>query len=325
MARYRRSCREVSVNASRLVRTVWNRYIAAVFRDLPTELPNPRTRGLDRLDTQALVRLIHAEDAAVDAAVGGALEAIGAVVDLAAEALRRDGRIVYVGAGTSGRLGVLDAAECPPTFGTDPERIVALIAGGPEAVFRAREGAEDDRDAGARDLAGLGPTPSDLVVGIAASGVTPYVAGALDAAREAGARTAFVTAGEPSVEVDVTVRLPTGPEVIAGSTRMKAGTATKRVLNLISTGAMVRTGRVYDNRMVDLRAGSAKLAARAEGLVADLAGVDIPAARGWLDRAGGEVKTAVAMAVLRIEAPEARRRLDAADGFLRAVIGEETR
>jgi len=294
-----------------------------VFRDLPTEQENPRARDLDLLDAVALLRVIHDEDRCVHDAVGDALDEIARVVDLAAEALRRGGRIVYVGAGTSGRLGVLDAAECPPTFGTSPGRVVALIAGGPEAVFRAREGAEDDRDAGARDAAALDLSATDLVVGIAASGVTPYVAGALTAAREAGARTAFVTAGDPSVTADVTVRLRTGPEVVAGSTRMKAGTATKQVLNMISTGAMIRTGRVYDNRMVDLRVGSAKLAARAERLVSSLAGVDDAEARGWLERAGGEVKTAVAMAGLGIGADEARRRLEAAGGFLRKVLRED--
>ncbi|MEN8149507.1 MAG: N-acetylmuramic acid 6-phosphate etherase [Planctomycetota bacterium] len=294
-----------------------------MFRDLPTEQGNPRARDLDLLETGALLRVIHGEDRAVLDAVEGALPDIARVVDLAAASLTAGGRIVYAGAGTSGRLGVLDASECPPTFGTDPDRVVALIAGGPEAVFTAQEGAEDDREAGAAAVNALEAGPDDLVVGIAASGVTPYVAGALDAARATGAGTAFVTCGEPSVEVDVVVKLATGPEVLAGSTRMKAGTATKLTLNMISTGAMVRTGRVHDNRMVDLRAGSAKLAARARALVMDLAGVGGDEAENWLDRAGGEVKTAVAMARRGLSADEARERLAAAGGFLRTVLEDD--
>jgi N-acetylmuramic acid 6-phosphate etherase len=294
-----------------------------VFRDLPTEQGNPRARDLDLLATGDLLRVIHGEDRTVLDAVEAALPDVARVVDRAAAALRGGGRIVYVGAGTSGRLGVLDAAECPPTFGTDPDRVVALVAGGPEAVFAAREGAEDDREAGAAAVAGLEVGRVDLVVGIAASGVTPYVGGALEAARRAGAATAFVTCGEPAVEVDVAVRLATGPEVIAGSTRMKAGTATKLVLNMVSTGAMVRTGRVYDNRMVDVRAGSAKLRARARALVVALAGVAADEADEWLDRAGGEVKTAVAMVRRGLGADEARKRLAAAGGFLRTVLEED--
>jgi N-acetylmuramic acid 6-phosphate etherase len=243
-------------------------------------------------------------------------------VDLAAGALASGGRIVYAGAGTSGRLGVLDAAECPPTFGIEPGRVVAIIAGGPEAVFRASEGAEDNIEAGASAIAALDPGPDDVVIGIAASGVTPWVRGVLVTARAAGAKTAFVTAGEPSVAADVVVRIETGPEVLAGSTRLKAGTATKLVLNMISTGAMVRTGRVYDNLMVDLRAGSAKLAARAERLVRALTGLDAGEAEAVLADANGEVKTAVVMARRGVSAVEARELLAAANGFLRAALGD---
>jgi N-acetylmuramic acid 6-phosphate etherase len=300
-------------------------YIPSVrYEDLPTEQPNPRSRGLDRLPTPELLSVIHAEEARVPNAVGRALGEIAEVVDLAAGAMRTpSGRIFYVGAGTSGRLGVLDAAECPPTFGTDPSRVVALIAGGPDAVFRAQEGAEDDAGAGGTDLARHEPGAADLVVGIAASGVTPYVRGALAAAREAGARTALITAGDSrDACVDVVVRLETGPEVLAGSTRMKAGTATKLVLNMISTGAMVRTGRVYDNLMVDLVAGSAKLRSRAERLLGRLAEATPEDAARALDEADGEVKTAVVMCRRSVTAREARERLRAAGGFLRAALDE---
>ena len=291
------------------------------YEELPTERVNPRTRGLDLLPTADLLRVIHEEDGSAFAAVGEALDEIGAVADLAANALAAGGRLLYVGAGTSGRLGVLDAAECPPTFGTDPSRVVGIVAGGPDAVFTAREGAEDDRRSGAEDLAALNPGPTDLVVGIAASGVTPYVRGALSAAREAGARRALVTAGDPEgAEAEVVIALFTGPEVIAGSTRMKAGTATKLVLNMISTAAMVRTGKVYENLMVDLKAGSAKLEHRAERLVREVAGLGGEAARDALARSDGEVKTAVVVARLGVTPVEARRRLADAGGFLRTVL-----
>jgi N-acetylmuramic acid 6-phosphate etherase len=220
---------------------------------------------------------------------------------------------------------VLDAAECPPTFGTDPGQVVALIAGGPEAVFRAREGAEDDPDDGARALASLGPAGTDVVVGIAASGVTPWVRGVLAAAREAGAATALVTAGNPEeIPADEVIRLETGAEAVAGSTRLKAGTATKIVLNLLSTGAMVRLGKVHGNRMVDLRAGSEKLRRRALRLTAELTGREEGAAADLLAKAGGEVKTAVVMDRFGAGPDDARERLRRAGGFLRAALaGEE--
>jgi N-acetylmuramic acid 6-phosphate etherase len=293
-----------------------------VFENLETEQVNPRSAGLDRLDTGALLRVMNEEDRAVPEVGGRALAEIAQVVDQAAAALAAGGRIVYAGAGTSGRLGVLDAAECPPTFGVEPGRVVALIAGGPEAVFRASEGAEDNVEAGARNLEAIDPGPNDVVIGIAASGVTPWVRGVLAKAKEAGAKTAFVTAGEPGIGADVVVRIATGPEVLTGSTRLKAGTATKLVLNMISTGAMVRIGKVYHNLMVDVRAGSAKLTARAERLVRTLTGLDGDAARALLDRAGGEVKTAVVMARRGVSATGARERLAAAGGFLRDALEE---
>ncbi len=270
-----------------------------------------------------LLAVIHGEDRRVPEAVEKVLPGIVPVAERAARALGGLGRLVYVGAGTSGRLGVLDAAECPPTFGVDPSRVVALIAGGPEAVFRSREGAEDDREAGAAAVVALEPGPEDLVVGIAASGITPYVHGALEAARAAGAGTALITAGRPvDPPADHVVRLDTGPEVLAGSTRLKAGTATKMVLNMISTAAMVKIGKVHDNLMVDLVAGSRKLRERAIRLVADLTGLAPGAAAGLLDRAGGEVKTAVVAHELGIGPEESRRRIRRAGGRLRAALRE---
>jgi len=270
-----------------------------------------------------LLKVIHEEDRRVPAAVEKALPEIGAVAERAARALGGTGRLIYVGAGTSGRLGVLDAAECPPTFGTDPSRVVALIAGGREAVFRAKEGAEDDREAGGAELSALDPGAEDLVVGIAASGVTPYVHGALLAAREAGAGTALITAGDPvDPPADHVIRLTTGPEVLTGSTRMKAGTATKIVLNMISTGAMVRIGKVHDNLMVDVKVGSKKLRERAIRLVAGLTGLDSETSAVALDRAGGEVKTAVVAHELGLSPEESRHRIHLSGGHLRVALGE---
>jgi N-acetylmuramic acid 6-phosphate etherase len=293
------------------------------YEELATEQRNPRSRDLDLLSMPELLRVIHEEDRRVPDAIEKALPVIAAVADRAARALGGSGRLIYVGAGTSGRLGVLDAAECPPTFGTDPSRVVALIAGGWEAVFRAKEGAEDDRDAGAAELSAMDPGREDLIVGIAASGITPYVHGALAAARTSGAATALITAGNPeNPPADYVIRLETGPEVLAGSTRMKAGTATKIVLNMISTGAMVKIGKVHDNLMVDLRVGSAKLRQRAISLVASLTGLNSEQSADALDHAGGEVKTAVVAHGLGISPEESRHRIDRAGGHLRVALGE---
>ena len=300
------------------------RYARSVrYEDLPTEGANPRSRGLDTLGTREILEVMNEEDRRAPVAVAAALPDVARAADLAADALRAGGRLIYAGAGTSGRLGVLDAAECPPTFGTGPDRVVGLIAGGPESMFRAREGAEDDAGGGARDVLALEPGPADLVVGIAASGATPYVRGALEAARGAGARTALVTCGEPPDDAaDVVIRLDTGPEVLAGSTRLKAGTATKLVLNMISTAAMVRIGKVYDNLMVDLRAGSAKLRDRSVRIVSQLADLPPDRAREALDAAEGEVKTTVAAARLGVSPGEARRRIEKAGGHLRIALEE---
>lgn len=289
-----------------------------------TERRNPRTRGLDRLSTLGVVRRIQAEDARVAPAVARQARAIARAADLAADALREGGRVVYVGAGTSGRLGVLDASECPPTFGVDAGRVVGVIAGGPRALVRSREGVEDDRTAGARAIDRLGVGPRDFVLGIAASGTTPFVRAALSRARTRGARVGFLTCSDPDEGIrrvaDVLIVPRVGAEAIAGSTRMKAGTATKLALNAISTAAMVRLGRVYDNLMVDLGHASRKLRDRAERIVMEATGVARGRARVLLREAGGKAKTAAVMGLLGVSAPEADAYLDAGEGFVRRAV-----
>jgi N-acetylmuramic acid 6-phosphate etherase len=288
---------------------------------LPTESRNPRSRGLDRLSTPRVVALLLEEDRrALDAAVGVA-PAVARAATLAADALEAGGRIVFLGAGTSGRLGVLEAAECPPTFGSAPERIVGVMAGGEGAVFRAVEGAEDREDVGRRE--GRTLRKRDLLVGVSASSVTPFVHGALAAARSRGARTVLVTcAPRPGLKAlaDVVVAIPTGPEVLTGSTRLKAGSATKAVLNAITTAAMVRLGKAYENLMVDLKQTSAKLVDRARRIVATAADVSGEEADRLLRAAGGEAKTAIVMGRLDVSAVEARRRLVRAGGQVRRAI-----
>ncbi len=292
-----------------------------------TERPNPQTLDLDAMDTLAILDVMNEEDERVLAAVRRARPELAAVVSDVAEALGNGGRLFYVGAGTSGRLGVLDAAECPPTFSTPPEWVQGLIAGGDRALLKAVEGAEDDRLAGATDLDARGISERDVVVGIAASGRTPYVHGALAHAHSHGARTALLTCnplGDRPPYVDTLVELVVGPEVLTGSTRLKAGTVTKLALNMISTVAMVRLGKVYGNRMVDVTVSNAKLKQRALGMVRELGRVDAATAEGLLEAAGGRVKVAVVMARCRIDAQEAEARLTAARGFLRRVVGDPT-
>lgn len=288
-----------------------------------TERRNPRTTNIDLADPLALVDLIAAEDATVPAAVATQREPLARAIELAVAAFHSGGRLIYVGAGTSGRLGVLDASEMPPTFGSDPAMVQGLIAGGPAALTRAQEGAEDRPESGAADLAAARIGPSDFVVGIAASGTTPYVRGALAYAHSAGARTAIVacTPIPSDLIVDVAILPLVGPEVVTGSTRMKAGTATKLVLNTITTGAMIRMGKTYGNLMVDLRATNAKLAARSERIVADVCNISREAAREALTAAGGGVKTAIVMQKCGVSRAEAEHRLTEAGGLLRDIIG----
>ena len=293
---------------------------------LTTEARNPRSEGLDRLDTLDLVRLINAEDATVAAAVEAVAPAIAQAVDVIAGRLGRGGRLIYVGAGTSGRLGVLDAAECPPTFNADPEQVIGLIAGGEGALLSAVEGAEDSPQQGADDLRAIAIGADDVVVGIAASGRTPYVLGALDHARSAGAFAiglACNAGSEIERHADLAIVPVVGPEVLSGSTRMKAGTATKMVLNMLSTGAMVRLGKTYGNLMVDVQATNEKLVERSLRIVQAITGCSREEARTALGRCGGDVKTAAVVQALGADPDAAREALAAADGQLHRVLDKE--
>lgn len=292
---------------------------------LITEEVNPLTADMDTLDTLALVRVINDQDMLVAQAVRAELPAIAQAVDGIAARLKRGGRLIYVGAGTSGRLGVLDASECPPTFGVSPDLVRAVIAGGDRALREAVEGAEDDADAGAQAMADEGVGEADAVVGITASGRTPFVIGAVREAGRRGALTVGLVCNRPS-ELDPLVHVIiaplVGPEVISGSTRMKAGTAHKMVLNMLSTATMIRLGKTYGNLMVDLKATNAKLRRRACRLVALACGVETGQAEAVLARCDGEVKTAIVMLRLNLSADAARARLAAADGFVRRVLEE---
>lgn len=284
---------------------------------------------LDLLAPDQLVDLFIEEDAAVVPAVATARRQIAQLIEIIESAFRLDGRLFYTGAGTSGRLGVLDASECPPTFGTDPEVVQGIIAGGDTALRNAVEGAEDDPRAGAAALAGRNLDGRDVVVGIAASGSTPFVSGSLAYAREVGAATALVTCSTPPEATarlaDVLIHVPVGPELVTGSTRLKAGTATKLVLNMLTTGAMVRLGKTYGNLMVDLQARNSKLHERGERIVMEVLGVDRATARGAIDSAGGSVRTAIAMLYLEVDVDTARSRLDSAGGRLRELLGPPPR
>ncbi|MFH1764655.1 MAG: N-acetylmuramic acid 6-phosphate etherase [Gemmatimonadota bacterium] len=291
-----------------------------------TEQRNPRSSRIDHSSSIEIVDLIHLEDRTVATAVGKEREAIARAIDLTVDALRRGGRLLYVGAGTSGRLGVLDAAEMPPTFGTEPGLVQGIIAGGPEAMVRAKEGAEDSPEEGAAALRSLDVGPADFVLGIATSGTTPFVHGALDWVRRRGAKTGFLICTYPSDELiethDVVIAPLVGPEVITGSTRMKAGTATKLILNTITTGAMVLLGKVYGNLMVDLRVTCAKLQDRGERILMETVGVDRNRANGLLAEAGGRVKVAIVMGKLGVGPGEAISLLDGAEGHVSRVVGD---
>jgi N-acetylmuramic acid 6-phosphate etherase len=291
-----------------------------------TERRNPRTRAIDLATPLELVDLINAEDALVVPAVARARGEIARAIELVEAAFRAGGRLLYVGAGTSGRLGVLDAAECPPTFGTPPEMVVGLIAGGARALVRSVEGAEDDVNAGLAAMTEHRVGPHDVVIGIAASGSTPYVGAALAQAQGLGARTALLACAEPPALLretcDVCIVVLVGPEAITGSTRMKAGTATKLVLNTITTGAMVRLGKTYGNLMVDLRAWNAKLEDRSRRIVMEVTGRPRDEAGALLARAGGSVKTALVMHAREVELAEAERLLAEHQGRLRPLLGD---
>lgn len=297
------------------------------FRDARlTEQRNPRTRDIDRSSALEIVDLLNAEDRTVPEAVAGARLEIAQAIDMIEAALRSGGRLLYIGAGTSGRLGVLDASECPPTFRTPPAMVVGIIAGGLPALVSPAEGAEDDLDAGVAAMDGHEVGPRDVVVGIAASGTTPYVHAALDRARKLGAGTVIVSCSPPPEALrescDVSITVPVGPEAVTGSTRMKAGTATKLVLNTLSTGAMIRLGKVYGNLMVDLQAWSDKLVDRGERIVMETTGATREEARAVIAAAGGRVKAAIVMQRRGLDLAAAERLLEENGGRLRAIVGD---
>jgi N-acetylmuramic acid 6-phosphate etherase len=295
----------------------------ALEDDLLTESRNPHSESIDTLTALEFVRLMNSEDRKVVAAVEAEAEPIALAIEWAAERLERGGRLVYVGAGTSGRLGVLDAAECPPTFSTPPRMVVGLIAGGAPALTRAVEGAEDDPDSGAADITALNVNANDLVIGIATSGRTPFVLGAMEEARRRGAATIGVACNRPSLigkAVDLEIAPLVGPEIISGSTRLKGGTATKMILNMISTGAMVRIGKTLGNWMVDLHPSNEKLRIRSRRILRELVGLDDDRAAQILARCGGHLKRALVVALTAIEPDAAQALLDAHHGQVRAAV-----
>ncbi|MDI6448593.1 N-acetylmuramic acid 6-phosphate etherase [Anaerobaca lacustris] len=297
-------------------------------RRLPTtEKRNPNSISVDTLSTQAIVDLIGAEDRIVPQAVATQRESIAAAVDMIVARFRAGGRLFYVGAGTSGRLGVLDASECPPTFGVKPSLVQGIIAGGRRALVRSIEGAEDHPEDGAAAIDARGVTSKDTVVGLAACGMTPFVHGALRRARRIGAGTVFVTCAPEavgSIPAEIVINPVVGPEVITGSTRMKAGTATKLVLNTLTTTAMIKLGKVYGNLMVDLKAVNAKLRDRSVRIVAEVTGLSKPKAKVLLSRAEGRVKPALVMHFRRVDLNQALDILKENHELLRPAIAEST-
>ncbi|MGE3277177.1 MAG: N-acetylmuramic acid 6-phosphate etherase [Vicinamibacterales bacterium] len=296
------------------------------WQSLPTEAINPQTLAIDKLPASGIIDLMLAEDRKVLTAVQRERERIALGADMIAKALRKHGRMIFVGAGTSGRLGVLESAEMPPTFGTESSVVQAVMAGGRAALVQTREGAEDNYEEGARQVNRLTPTKRDVVIGVSASGMTPFVRGALTRARQAGARIIFVTC-DPRTElqsfVDLTIAPAVGPEVIAGSTRLKAGTATKLVLNMLTTAAMILIGKTYGNLMVDVQTGSAKLVDRARRILHIVTGLDYDDAEKLLKRAHGNVKVAIVMQKTGLNFQKASARLRQAGDQVRDAIGED--
>jgi N-acetylmuramic acid 6-phosphate etherase len=300
--------------------------VRSKWQSLPTEAINPSTLAIDKLPPAEIVESMLNEDRKMLAAVQREKERIAVGIEIITQALRRGGRVVFVGAGTSGRLGVVESAEMPPTFGTSPDLVLAVMAGGKNAVLRAKEGVEDNYEEGARSINRLRPTRSDVVVGVSASGMTPFVRGALTRARRAASKIIFVTCdprSELQTFVDLTIAPAVGPEVIAGSTRLKAGTATKIVLNMLTTGAMVRIGKTYGNLMVDVQMGSEKLRDRARRIITIVTGLDYDEADGLLRRAHWNVKAAIVMQKTGLTYIRAMSRLRKAHDFVRDAIGED--
>ena len=296
------------------------------WQDLPTEAINPDTLAIDKMPTLDIIDIVNVEDRRVVTAVQRERERIAHGVEILVTALKKGGRILLVGAGTSGRLGVVEAAEMPPTFGTSPDLVQAIMAGGQEAVFRAREGVEDNFEEGARSVARLRVKKRDVIIGVSASGITQFVRGALVGGRKKGARIIFVTCW-PGTElqnyVDLIIAPAVGPEVIAGSTRLKAGTATKMVLNMLTTIAMIRVGKTYGNLMVDVKTGSEKLKDRARRIVAIVTGVDPEEAGAYLESARWNVKAAIVMKKAGVTYTQAMRKLKSADNSIREALGED--
>lgn len=301
------------------------------LQNLTTEQRNPASMDIDARSTEEILRIINNEDQRIASAVQSQLPHIASAVELVVKAFIAGGRLLYVGAGTSGRLGVLDAVECPPTFGVDQELIQGMIAGGEKAMFKAQEGAEDKEENGAADVDARHIGPKDVVCGIAASLRTPYVIGAVKRAKQLGAKTLYVTTNPRSRfdeepyhalrdALDVAICPEVGPEVVMGSTRMKSGTAQKLVLNMITTTAMIRLGKVYENMMIDLQMTNLKLKERAKRVVMTITGVSYERAAEVLDQAGGHVKTALVMIKANVGRDEAAARLKRAEGFVRAAI-----
>ena len=289
-----------------------------------TEQRNPRSLDIDTRTTREILEIMNDEDARIPAAVRAVLPAVERVVEEIVARWARGGRLFYFGAGTSGRLGVLDASECPPTFSSPPELVQGFIAGGDRALRRSVEAAEDQPESGAADVAAAGVTSEDVVVGIAASGTTPYVIGAVQEARRRGAFTACVACSPSSplgAAVDQPIEVAVGPEVVTGSTRLKAGTAQKLILNMLTTASMIRSGKVYGNLMVDLTASNAKLKRRAQRIVATVTGLTEHETIPYLEATAYKAKPAILMALSGCTAEEAIQRLNAADGFLRQALG----
>jgi N-acetylmuramic acid 6-phosphate etherase len=300
--------------------------VRSKWQSLPTEQINPSTLAIDKLSPADIVEGMLNEDRKMLAAVQREKDRIAVGVEIITQALRKNGRIVFVGAGTSGRLGVLESAEMPPTFGTNPNLVQAIMAGGKNAVYRAREGVEDNYEEGSRSVNRLRPTKKDVVIGVSASGMTQFVRGALTRARRAGSKIIFVTC-DPRTElqtfVDLTIAPAVGPEVIAGSTRLTAGTATKMVLNMLTTAAMIRIGKTYGNLMVDVQVGSEKLKDRARRIIAIVTGLDYDEADALLRRAHWDVKAAIVMQKGGLTHAQALSRLRRAHDFVRDAIGED--
>src|SRR4051795_8103946 len=296
------------------------------WESLPTEAINPVSLSVDKAAVPDIIEMIVNEDRKVVAAVHKERQRIAQGVEIITQALRKGGRVIFVGAGTSGRLGVVEASEMPPTFGTSPTLVQAIMAGGQEAVLRAKEGVEDNYEEGARSIGRLRLGKKDVVVGVSASGMTPFVRGGLTRARKAGAKIIFVTCwpgSELQNFVDLIIAPAVGPEIIAGSTRLKAGTATKMVLNMLTTVSMIKWGKTYGNLMVDVRTGSEKLKDRAKRIVAVVTGLDPIEAEALLKRSRWNVKAAIVMAKANLTLPQAMHRLRQADNLVREAIGED--